>query len=61
MDLTTFVQKLAKYEARAAARRDERLSTGHLDGTYRDHVHEEMLMDIIDRLEHLEGILTPTE
>lgn len=58
MDLKEFFRYRTKYWDRAEARRDERRSIND-DAPFWQCVNEEMLIDIVDRLEKLEKYFEP--
>lgn len=58
MDRLEFRRKyLAKYQQKCRDSKDERFSLGETDGTFAEYTNQEMLMDVLERLERLEGVL----
>ncbi len=55
--LTEFAQIRGKYQQLATKRLDERKNSGHLDGDYFTWVTEEMLIDVLNRLNKIEAFL----
>lgn len=61
MDLRKFKQIQSKYAKNDQERMNQRIEMYDTDMTYRERIVEEMLMDLMDRVEKLETILTPQE
>jgi len=68
MDIYKFRKIQSEYAKRDNARLDERLNAGDTDTPYFQRINEEMLADLIERVEVLEGavkqlvdIITPKE
>jgi hypothetical protein len=61
MELTTFFKKRLDYQKRAEKREVERINMGSgVDDTpYYNKIVEEMLMDLLDRIEAVEALMTP--
>ena len=58
MELNDFYRMRVEYEKRARDRNTERLNRGD-DSPYWSRVLDEMIIDLIDRVEKLEKILEP--
>lgn len=56
-DLTDFAKLKGVYQKRAKDRIDERKNTGQLDGDFNIWSIEEMLIDVFNRLDRIEGFL----
>jgi len=63
MKLTKFFEKRLKYQKMAEKRDLERISMGSgVDDTpYYNKIVEEMMMDLIERMENIEDLLKPVE
>ena len=61
MVLSAFMQKRAKYVEAARARITERIDSQLADTPHPIQVVEEMMMDILNRIEALEAILAPPD
>jgi len=59
MKLSEFAKYKIEFDAKARARKIERLNLGLFDLSWSEQVIEEMLMDITERVKALEAILNP--
>ena len=57
MEWIEFKRRVMKYQEAARNRKDERFAVGDTDGTFQDYTSQEMLMDLLVRLEKIEAVL----
>jgi len=63
-EFSSFMDTLAEYSRRATARLDERKSSEYgraMDGSFNDWVEQELLIDILRRLQRIEKVMFPKE
>lgn len=61
MTVKDFIKRRTKYMEATRARKEERINAGEYDTPFQVQVLEEMIMDLIVRLEKVEKLLGPTE